>query len=81
MININNVYIQYGNRIVLDKLSLTIGEKDKVGLVGLNGAGKSTLLSAIDARFSRCHFSGQLLSFSSNQAKTMASSPATRSSR
>ena len=47
MINTTNVYVQYGDRILLDKINLVIGEKDKVGLVGRNGAGKSTLLKII----------------------------------
>lgn len=44
MLGINNVFIKYGDRIVLDKISLSINDGDRVGLVGLNGAGKSTLL-------------------------------------
>lgn len=47
MITASNIYIQYGDRILLDRISLVIGERDKVGLVGRNGAGKSTLLKAI----------------------------------
>ena len=47
MININNIYVQYGDRRVLDKVSFTIQEKDRLGLTGRNGAGKSTLLKII----------------------------------
>lgn len=47
MITASNIYIQYGDRILLDRISLVIGERDKVGLVGRNGAGKSTLLKVI----------------------------------
>jgi len=47
MINIANVYVQYGFRVLLDSINLVISEKDKVGLVGRNGAGKSTLLKII----------------------------------
>lgn len=47
MINVTNVYVQYGDRILLDRINLVIGNRDKVGLVGRNGAGKSTLLKII----------------------------------
>lgn len=47
MITVNEIYVQYGDRILLDKISLVIGERDKVGLVGRNGAGKSTLLKIV----------------------------------
>jgi ATP-binding cassette subfamily F protein 3 len=39
MINLSNIYVQYGDRILLNKINLVIGEKDKIGLVGRNGAG------------------------------------------
>ncbi|GAB5553336.1 MAG: ABC-F family ATP-binding cassette domain-containing protein [Saprospiraceae bacterium] len=47
MINVTNVYIQYGERILLNRINVVIGEKEKIGLVGRNGAGKSTLLKII----------------------------------
>lgn len=47
MITAANIYIQYGERILLDRVNLVIGERDKLGLVGRNGAGKSTLLKII----------------------------------
>ncbi|MCB9263760.1 MAG: ABC-F family ATP-binding cassette domain-containing protein [Lewinellaceae bacterium] len=47
MITASNIYIQYGDRILLDRVNLVIGERDKVGLVGRNGAGKSTMLKVI----------------------------------
>jgi ATP-binding cassette subfamily F protein 3 len=47
MITVNNIYVQYGERILLDRVSFTIKEKDRVGLVGRNGAGKSTMLKLL----------------------------------
>ncbi len=47
MINASNIYIQYGNRILLNRVNLVVYEKDKLGLVGRNGAGKSTMLKII----------------------------------
>jgi ATP-binding cassette subfamily F protein 3 len=47
MISISNLYIQYGDRVLFDNISLTIGAGEKLGLVGRNGAGKSTLMKII----------------------------------
>ncbi len=47
MINASNIYIKYGNRVLLDGVNLVVREKDKLGLVGRNGAGKSTMLKVI----------------------------------
>jgi len=44
MLSINNVFVKYGDRTILNRISLAINDGDRVGLVGLNGAGKSTLL-------------------------------------
>jgi ATP-binding cassette subfamily F protein uup len=42
--NVENVSRHFGERIILDQVSLGINEGDKVGVIGLNGTGKSTLL-------------------------------------
>ncbi|MEE9371575.1 MAG: ABC-F family ATP-binding cassette domain-containing protein [Saprospiraceae bacterium] len=47
MLTATNIYIQYGDRRLLNKINLIIKNKDKVGLVGRNGAGKSTLLKIL----------------------------------
>lgn len=47
MINGTNVFVKYGDRVLLDSVNFVILEKDRVGLVGRNGAGKSTLLKII----------------------------------
>jgi len=47
MITIANVTVQFGDRVLFDNVNLTIGERDRIGLVGRNGAGKSTLLKII----------------------------------
>ncbi len=44
MIQIQQLFLQYGNRILFDEIDLSISPGEKVGLVGRNGAGKSTLL-------------------------------------
>jgi len=37
----------YGPRVLLDRVSLGVGDKDRIGVVGRNGAGKSTLLAIL----------------------------------
>ena len=52
MISLSNIYIQYGNRILLDSVNLTVKPGERAGLVGRNGAGKSTLLKIIAGEMS-----------------------------
>jgi ATP-binding cassette, subfamily F, member 3 len=47
MLSLNNVYIQYGDRILLNYVNFIVKPGERVGLVGRNGAGKSTLLKII----------------------------------
>lgn len=47
MISLNNIYIKYADRVLLNRVNCTIKDNDKVGLVGRNGAGKSTILKLI----------------------------------
>lgn len=52
MITGSDIYMQYGERVLMNNINFVIGEKDKVGLVGRNGAGKSTLLKIIAGHIS-----------------------------
>jgi ATP-binding cassette subfamily F protein 3 len=47
MISATNIFIKYGDRVLLDSVNLLIKEKDRIGLVGRNGAGKSTMLKIL----------------------------------
>ncbi len=47
MLSITDIFIKYGDRVLLDRVSLTVKDKERIGLVGRNGAGKSTLLKVI----------------------------------
>lgn len=47
MINASNIFIKYGDRILLNYINLVVGERERMGLVGRNGAGKSTILKVI----------------------------------
>lgn len=45
MVTVKNVSKKYGNKYVLDDVSVTIPERQVTSLIGPNGAGKSTLLA------------------------------------
>lgn len=47
ILNIENVTKVYGDKVLLDKVSLGINEGDKIGVIGVNGSGKSTFLKII----------------------------------
>lgn len=51
MIALNNITVSFGTRILLDDLSLKLGNKERIGLVGLNGSGKSTLMKIINGSY------------------------------
>lgn len=47
MINIANLTLAFGGRVLFENVTLFIDKKDKLGLVGRNGAGKSSLFKLI----------------------------------
>lgn len=52
MITASNIFVKYGDRVLLDEINLVVNTKDKIGLVGRNGAGKSTILKIISSTIS-----------------------------
>ncbi len=46
-LKIEELCVQYGDQLILDKVSLNISQGDFFGLLGLNGAGKSTLIKSL----------------------------------
>lgn len=47
MIEIQEVFLQYGPKVLFNNISSVIGTRDRIGLVGSNGAGKSTLIKLL----------------------------------
>ncbi|WP_058486351.1 ABC transporter ATP-binding protein [Defluviitalea phaphyphila] len=47
MIELKNLTVSYGNKIILNNISTTFQEGDFVCIIGKNGCGKSTLLKTI----------------------------------
>ena len=46
MLRLDQITVQLGERVVLDRVSLPIHDRDRLAIVGRNGAGKTTLLLA-----------------------------------
>lgn len=47
ILSCSDLSLSFGVKKVLEQISFTIQEKDKVGLIGVNGAGKSTLFKLL----------------------------------
>jgi len=47
ILSCNNIKKSYGTNVILEDVSFTINEYEKVAIVGVNGAGKSTLFKII----------------------------------
>ncbi len=50
-ISISGVSLEFGTDVILDKISFSLNEGDKLGIVGVNGAGKSTLFKIIRGEY------------------------------
>ena len=47
LISIENISKSYSEKVLLNNISLGIGEGDKIGVIGVNGTGKSTFLKIV----------------------------------
>ncbi len=47
LISLNNVHKSFLDKKILSNITLSVNEKDRIGLLGINGVGKSTLLNII----------------------------------
>ncbi|CEG27568.1 ABC-F family ATP-binding cassette domain-containing protein [Bacillus sp. B-jedd] len=50
MLTVENLTKTYGEKKLFDQITFTIGEKEKIGLIGINGTGKSSLLKIISGK-------------------------------
>ncbi|MBI6872584.1 ABC-F family ATP-binding cassette domain-containing protein [Clostridium aciditolerans] len=47
LMSLENIYKSYGEKVLLNSISIAINEGEKIGIIGINGTGKSTLLRII----------------------------------
>lgn len=50
MITLRKITLSRGHKVLLDRVTVSIHEKQKIGLVGYNGCGKSTLFSFLQGK-------------------------------
>lgn len=46
-ISVNDLSLSFGIKPILEKVSFSLEEGDKLGIIGVNGCGKSTLFKLI----------------------------------
>jgi ATP-binding cassette subfamily F protein uup len=47
LINLEDVTVAHGTKLLLDRVSLGVSDNDRIGVVGRNGGGKTTLLKTL----------------------------------
>ena len=47
LLHFDNISLEYGEQLILDRASFTLDEGERVCLIGRNGAGKSTVFNII----------------------------------
>ena len=50
-ISVNNLCLAFGDRVILDKVSFSLEENDKLGIIGVNGSGKTSLFKLITGEY------------------------------
>ena len=51
MINLNNVSLHLGQKLLFDNVNLTIFDRQKIGLIGANGCGKSSFFKLLTGEY------------------------------
>ena len=46
-VSINDLSLEFGDKVILDGVSFALEENDKLGIIGVNGSGKTTLFKLI----------------------------------
>jgi ATP-binding cassette, subfamily F, member 3 len=54
IVALENASVGYGERVVLSRLSLSLSNDDRIGLLGANGNGKSTFAKLLGGRLAAC---------------------------
>ena len=47
VLDVTGLCKSFGSRTIISDVGFTVGEDDKVGLIGMNGCGKSSLLAIL----------------------------------
>ena len=47
LVSLNNISKSFLDKSILKNITLSVNDKDRIGLLGINGVGKSTLLNII----------------------------------
>lgn len=55
MLKLEDASIQYGDKLILDHLNLSITPDDRIALIGPNGAGKSSLIKLLAGELTQTH--------------------------
>lgn len=50
-ISVNNICLSFGDKVVLDKVSFSLEESDRLGIIGVNGSGKTSLFKIIEGEY------------------------------
>ena len=50
-ISINDLCLSFGTTVILDKVSFSLEENDKLGIIGSNGSGKTSLFKLITGEY------------------------------